>query len=265
MASSSSSSTTIPKVPITIQPSNSSLQTLSALNSGSNKDLPHRPQSQVNSQFDSNSYNSSSNQNPFESKLAREEENTLLNDSGSDSNMSFGGLIRGEKGKGRAGSDRSNYNYINPITGRPRYEDSPSGSVHSFPPTGSSTSTYSQYSNTAQSITAALNSTSPSAPPLPIPTTNQIQPTHRQSMHSSINSTTPSHPRPRLHSSASSMIGIPEHLIVFGTKPQGIIGKHKPREIIRVERDYSAGDVIQFWSGWVWELEGRVSNLSSSS
>lgn len=29
--------------------------------------------------------------------------------------------------------------------------------------------------------------------------------------------------------------------------------------MIRVERDYSSGEVCQLWSGWIWELEGRVS------
>ncbi|GAA5970591.1 hypothetical protein JCM11641_007362 [Rhodosporidiobolus odoratus] len=61
--------------------------------------------------------------------------------------------------------------------------------------------------------------------------------------------------RPSLHSRRSSIA--PES--VFGTAPQGVIGKTKPRELIRVERDFSAGETYQFWSGWVWELEGRVS------
>ncbi|GAA5923648.1 hypothetical protein JCM3775_000460 [Rhodotorula graminis] len=46
---------------------------------------------------------------------------------------------------------------------------------------------------------------------------------------------------------------------VFGTAPVGVIGKTRPREVIRVERDYSAGETCQMWSGWIWELEGRVS------
>lgn len=46
---------------------------------------------------------------------------------------------------------------------------------------------------------------------------------------------------------------------MFGSAPQGVIGKHKPREVIRVERDYTGGELCQFWSGWIWELEGRVS------
>lgn len=51
---------------------------------------------------------------------------------------------------------------------------------------------------------------------------------------------------------------------VFGTAPVGIVGKTRPREVIRVERDYSAGETCQMWSGWLWELENRVrSSLSS--
>lgn len=45
---------------------------------------------------------------------------------------------------------------------------------------------------------------------------------------------------------------------VFGTSPRGTIGIHKPRAIVRVERDYSAGELCQFWSGWKEELQGRV-------
>ncbi|KAM0746339.1 hypothetical protein T439DRAFT_294260 [Meredithblackwellia eburnea MCA 4105] len=60
--------------------------------------------------------------------------------------------------------------------------------------------------------------------------------------------------RPSIHSHRSSVA--PES--VFGSAPVGVIGKHKPREVLRIERDYSAGEICQFWSGWIWELEGRV-------
>lgn len=49
---------------------------------------------------------------------------------------------------------------------------------------------------------------------------------------------------------------------VFGTPPVGIIGVHKPREILRLDRDYTSGEICQFWSGFPIELEGRVSNPS---
>lgn len=45
---------------------------------------------------------------------------------------------------------------------------------------------------------------------------------------------------------------------VFGTQPVGVIGVHKPREIIRLDRDYTSGEICQFWSGFPLELEGRV-------
>lgn len=45
---------------------------------------------------------------------------------------------------------------------------------------------------------------------------------------------------------------------VSGTPPVGIIGVHKPREILRLDRDYTSGEICQFWSGFPLELEGRV-------
>jgi hypothetical protein len=42
----------------------------------------------------------------------------------------------------------------------------------------------------------------------------------------------------------------------------GIIGIHHPREIIRVERDYSSGEIIQFAPIYPMELEGRVCLLT---
>ena len=39
----------------------------------------------------------------------------------------------------------------------------------------------------------------------------------------------------------------------------GQIGVHHPREIVRVERDYSGGEVVQFSSTYPMELRGRVS------
>ncbi|KAK9897427.1 hypothetical protein P389DRAFT_142731 [Cystobasidium minutum MCA 4210] len=45
---------------------------------------------------------------------------------------------------------------------------------------------------------------------------------------------------------------------IFGTDPVGTIGVHKPREIIRLDRDYTSGEICQFWSGFPIELEGRI-------
>ena len=44
----------------------------------------------------------------------------------------------------------------------------------------------------------------------------------------------------------------------FGSEPIGQIGLHHPREIVRVERDYSGGELIQFAPVYPLELEGRV-------
>jgi hypothetical protein len=33
----------------------------------------------------------------------------------------------------------------------------------------------------------------------------------------------------------------------------------KPREVVRIDRDYSSGELCQLWSGFPPELEGRVS------
>ncbi|KAG2160229.1 Golgin subfamily A member 7/ERF4 family-domain-containing protein [Suillus bovinus] len=44
----------------------------------------------------------------------------------------------------------------------------------------------------------------------------------------------------------------------FGTPPVGQIGVHHPREIVRIERDYSAGELTQFSSSYPVELDGRI-------
>lgn len=51
----------------------------------------------------------------------------------------------------------------------------------------------------------------------------------------------------------------------FGTPPVGQIGLHHPREIIRIERDYTGGELIQFAPIYPLELEGRVSGYFHSS
>jgi hypothetical protein len=45
----------------------------------------------------------------------------------------------------------------------------------------------------------------------------------------------------------------------------GQIGVHHPREIVRVERDYSGGEIVQFSSTYALEFEGRVSLTPDSS
>ncbi|PLW40515.1 hypothetical protein PCASD_08852 [Puccinia coronata f. sp. avenae] len=52
---------------------------------------------------------------------------------------------------------------------------------------------------------------------------------------------------------------------IFGTPPAAHVGQGKPRAVVRIERDYSARGAtsgrVQFWDGWVKELEGRISPL----
>ena len=41
-----------------------------------------------------------------------------------------------------------------------------------------------------------------------------------------------------------------------------VIGRDRRKEVIRIERDWSNGEeIVQFWGGWVWELEGRVRRI----
>jgi len=54
-------------------------------------------------------------------------------------------------------------------------------------------------------------------------------------------------------------LGPPPEDSAYFTPPVGQIGVHRPREIVRVERDYTGGEVVQFSSAYPTELEGRVS------
>ena len=67
-----------------------------------------------------------------------------------------------------------------------------------------------------------------------------------------------SHGRPRIPHSAY-YFGPPPPDSAYGTEPMGQIGVHHPREIVRVERDYSGGELPQFAPTYPLELEGRVS------
>ena len=60
---------------------------------------------------------------------------------------------------------------------------------------------------------------------------------------------------------SSYYFGPPPPESAYGTAPVGQIGVHHPREILRVERDYTGGEVIQFAPIYPLELEGRVSGL----
>ncbi len=51
-----------------------------------------------------------------------------------------------------------------------------------------------------------------------------------------------------LHSppkSSYSTSALPSSMLVYGTEPTGTIGVHWPREIVRIERDWSGGEVCQ--------------------
>ena len=65
-------------------------------------------------------------------------------------------------------------------------------------------------------------------------------------------STRPSIPK------SSYYFGPPPLDAAFGTPPVGQIGVHHPREIIRIERDYTGGELTQFTPIYPLELEGRV-------
>ena len=57
---------------------------------------------------------------------------------------------------------------------------------------------------------------------------------------------------------SSYYFGPPPPDSAYGTAPTGHIGVHHPREILRIERDYSGGELIQFAPIYPLELEGRV-------
>jgi hypothetical protein len=64
---------------------------------------------------------------------------------------------------------------------------------------------------------------------------------------------------------SSYYFGPPPPDSAYFTPPVGQIGVHHPREIVRVERDYSGGEIVQFSSTYPPEFEGRVGFLSTLS
>ncbi|KDQ54957.1 hypothetical protein JAAARDRAFT_135030 [Jaapia argillacea MUCL 33604] len=67
--------------------------------------------------------------------------------------------------------------------------------------------------------------------------------------------TLPPHP---LVPKSSYYFGPPPVTSAYGSDPIGQIGVHYPREILRIERDYSGGELIQFSLAYPLELEGRI-------
>ncbi|TBU38546.1 Golgin subfamily A member 7/ERF4 family-domain-containing protein [Dichomitus squalens] len=66
-----------------------------------------------------------------------------------------------------------------------------------------------------------------------------------------------SHNRPLIPHS-SYYFGPPPPDSAYGSDPVGQIGVHHPREIVRVERDYTGGELPQFTPTYPLELEGRI-------
>jgi hypothetical protein len=57
---------------------------------------------------------------------------------------------------------------------------------------------------------------------------------------------------------SSYYFGPPPPGSAFGSDPAGTLGVHHPREVLRIERDYTGGETIQFVNVYPLELEGRV-------
>ena len=64
---------------------------------------------------------------------------------------------------------------------------------------------------------------------------------------------------------SSYYFGPPPPDAAYGTNPVGRIGFHHPREVFRVERDYTGGELVQFSSTYPLELEGRVGHRLPST
>ncbi|KAN0061217.1 hypothetical protein ACQY0O_006957 [Thecaphora frezii] len=63
---------------------------------------------------------------------------------------------------------------------------------------------------------------------------------------------------------SSYYFGPPGAERAFGTAPCGVIGRDEPREIVRIERDYTTGELPQFHPAFPLELEGRISPTTFS-
>jgi Golgin subfamily A member 7/ERF4 family len=57
---------------------------------------------------------------------------------------------------------------------------------------------------------------------------------------------------------SSYYIGPPTSPTAYATPACGQIGVHHPREIIRIERDYDHGELVQFSTSYPLELQGRI-------
>lgn len=57
---------------------------------------------------------------------------------------------------------------------------------------------------------------------------------------------------------SSYYLGPPTGQTAYATPPCGQMGVHHPREIIRIERDYDHGELVQFSSSYPLELQDRI-------
>jgi len=57
---------------------------------------------------------------------------------------------------------------------------------------------------------------------------------------------------------SSYYIGPPSAISAYGTPPCGQMGVHHPREIVRIERDYDHGELVQFSAAYPLEFQGRI-------
>ncbi|KAI0040506.1 hypothetical protein FA95DRAFT_865581 [Auriscalpium vulgare] len=62
----------------------------------------------------------------------------------------------------------------------------------------------------------------------------------------------------RMIPKSSYYFGPPAAGSAYGTPPVGQLGVHHPREIVRVERDYSGGEVMQFAPTYPLEFDRRI-------
>ncbi|KAI0641140.1 Golgin subfamily A member 7/ERF4 family-domain-containing protein [Trametes meyenii] len=67
-----------------------------------------------------------------------------------------------------------------------------------------------------------------------------------------------SYRRPQKPPHSAYYFGPPPPDSAYGTDPVGQIGVHHPREVVRIERDYTGGELPQFSSTYPLELEGRI-------
>jgi len=92
----------------------------------------------------------------------------------------------------------------------------------------------------------------------PTPWESSVLPSTEDQTATGKSSFPPKRPMKRSVPVSSYYYGPPPADSAYFTPPMGQIGVHHPREIVRVERDYSGGEIVQFASTFPMELEGRI-------